>query len=145
MDVIWWWLFALIAIIVEVITVGQLVSIWLAFGAIGAGIVDLLGAGIEIQFVVFVVVTVVAVLFLRPLTTKMVKSEFVPTNVDRYLGKEVPLTKACSHLLWGELKIGGSTWTCINVGDETLTEGTLVKIVGVEGVKFKVEAIKEKI
>jgi len=144
MNVVWWWLFALLAIVIEVLTVGQLVSVWIAFGAIAGGMVDLLGLGVEWQFTAFVVVTVLAFLIVRPLATRLIKSEFTPTNTDRYIGKVVPLTKACSHLVWGELRIGGSTWTCINVGDELLPVGCLVKIIGVEGVKFKVEATEEK-
>lgn len=83
---IWIWLGAIVLFgVVEAATAG-LVSIWFVAGALAALIAVLLGAGIWVQLVAFVVVSAAALALTRPLVKKITAGRSVPTNADRVLG-----------------------------------------------------------
>ena len=62
--VVWLALFVILAVS-ELITMG-LTSIWFAIGALAACLVSALGANLIVQAIVFVVVSILILLFIRP-------------------------------------------------------------------------------
>ena len=79
------WIAAIIIFgIAEAATAG-LVSIWFVVGAVAALVATELGAALWLQFAVFLVVSILALIATRPLARKMLDKTIVPTNADRVL------------------------------------------------------------
>ena len=122
----WLWIIVFLsAILVEVVTLGQLVSIWFAVGAAGALLVQWMGG----EFV------------LQMLAAAYLRGNVVSTNVDRFIGQQVHLNKGISEGSWGEVKFNGLIYAAISVDNRAIETGELVEIVALEGAKLIVRKI----
>lgn len=130
------WLIAFIAFIgVELVTMG-LTSIWFGLGALVALIAALLGASTLIQFVLFVIVSTVVMVFVRPFALKYVNKNTEKTNVEAMAGKTGKVTVQVNNIEGtGEVIVDGLEWTARTEDDTILNVGDLVTIVRIEGVK----------
>ena len=138
------WIAAIIIFgIAEAATAG-LVSIWFVAGAVAALIVTELGASLLIQFAVFLVVSILALIATRPLAKKMLDKTIVPTNADRVLHHEAKVTETVDNEnAAGAVYIDGKTWTARSDSGAIIEKGKMVKIVRMEGVKLYVREAKE--
>lgn len=137
--VIGWFIAFVILLIIELVTV-NLVTIWFAIGAVAAIISTIFTDSILIQSIVFVVVSVIALLITKPLMKKFKKFEVEPTNSDRVIGKVGDVTKKIDKNKYGEVKVYGNTWTASS--KQVINVGERVKVLSIDGVKLIVE--KEK-
>ncbi len=137
--VIGWFIAFVILLIIELVTV-NLVTIWFAIGAVAAIITTIFTDSVLIQSIVFVVVSVIALLITKPLIKKFKKFEVEPTNSDRVIGKVGDVTKKIEKNKYGEVKVYGNTWTASS--KEVIEVGERVKVLSIDGVKLIVE--KEK-
>ena len=125
--------------IVEAATV-NMVSVWFVGGSLVGLIVNLLGGNVWLQIGACLVVSGGLLACLRPFVKKYVTPKKTATNADMVLGRTAYLTEAVDNLRGtGALKLDGKEWTARGVGEAVLPEGTLVKIVKLEGVKLYVE------
>ena len=93
-----YWLVALIVfLVIEAATLG-FATIWFAGGALVALIAAMCGAGIVIQIVLFLVVSLVLLFFTRPLAVRFLNKDTLKTNVDRVVGMEGVVTEEISNL-----------------------------------------------
>lgn len=134
--VIAWFVAFLILLFIEIITV-NLVTIWFAVGSLAALVTAFLTDSFVIQMVVFLIVSVVALLITKPLMKKFKSFQITPTNSDRVIGKIGEVTKKIEKNKYGEVKVFGNTWTAYC--KEELDVGTKVKVLEIEGVKLIVE------
>ena len=119
-----------------------MVSLWFAFGAAAALLIALLGGAFWLQVAAFLVVSGALLACLRPFVKKYVQPKRTATNADLVLGREAYLTETVDNLRGtGALKLDGKEWTVRSAGEAVLPEGTLVKIVKLEGVKLYVEPV----
>ncbi|MBR5290279.1 MAG: NfeD family protein [Erysipelotrichaceae bacterium] len=140
----YFWLWAGIAIasvILEIATVSALVSIWFAFGALVAMIIAVFNNTFWIQMVVFLVVSLVLALALRPLTAKLLRGAAIPTNADRLIGMRTTLLEDITSEV-GTLKAGGLVWNADSYDGKPVKKGTEVEILAMEGNKLIVKEIK---
>lgn len=130
---------ALLMGILEMATV-QLVSIWFVFGAIGAAVTCVFTDNIPIQFGVFVVISLVALIVTRPLVKRFKeRAKTVHTNIDMNIGKEVSvLSEINNEKETGEIKIGDTIWMARTIDGSVVPQGAHVVIQAVEGVKMMV-------
>ena len=129
--------------IAEAATVG-LTSIWFAAGSLVALAVALLNGPLWLQVVLFILVSLLSILAIRPMATKYLNNKVEPTNADRIIGAEVKVTEAIDNLMaQGAVNISGMTWSARSESDENIPVGTLVKVLRIEGVKVYVEVVKE--
>ena len=129
--------------VVEAATAG-LVSIWFVAGALAALIAVLLGAGIWVQLVAFVVVSAAALALTRPLVKKITAGRSVPTNADRVLGRTARVTETIDNdSASGAVYVDGKTWTARSADGSVLPAGSRVEIRRMEGVKLIVEAAQK--
>ena len=112
--VIGWFIAFVILLVIELVTV-NLVTIWFAIGAVAAIITTIFTDSVLIQSIVFVVVSVIALLLINVLTNYSTGSE-------------------C------EVKVYGNTWTASS--KQVINVGERVKVLAIDGVKLVVE--KEK-
>ena len=82
-----WLILLVIFILTEIATVG-LLTIWFAGGSLAAFFVSLTQAGTGIQIVIFLIVSFVLVLLIRPLAQKKFNSGHIRTNAQTLIGEE---------------------------------------------------------
>ena len=133
-SIIWLALFVVL-IVFEAVTTG-LFTIWFAGGAVIALAASLLGAGIAVQVVLFFVISVVLLISTRKLFVKKLQTGAEKTNVDALVGKEAVVISAVKPFEPGIIKLSGQEWTAVSENsEESLAEGSKVKVIRIEGVK----------
>ncbi len=139
------WLAAFVVLIgIEAATMA-LTTIWFAGGAIVAFLLALLGAGQNIQFAAFFIVSCALLFFTRPFALKFVNKKTVKTNVEGLIGKKARITADVDNdLATGAAVISGQEWTARSTDGKPIKEGTMVKIDAVKGVKLIVSRIEEE-
>lgn len=136
----WIWLAGIIVFIILEAVTYQIVSIWFALGAVGGLIAKAAGADFTVQMVIFIAISVICLLCLRPLSKKLLKNKKENTNVDSLLGREVLVTKEVNNLHGtGEGRVGGMVWTIRSADNAVIPEGETVICEKVEGVKLIVK------
>jgi len=103
-----------------------------------------LGAALWLQFAVFLVVSILALIATRPLARKMLDKTIVPTNADRVLHHEAKVTETVDNEnATGAVYIDGKTWTARSEDGNIIPKGKMARIVRMEGVKLYVRESKE--
>lgn len=127
--------------VVEASTVA-LVSLWFLGGSLAAMVAAMLGAKLWLQGIIFLVVSGLLLACLRPFVKKFMQPKLTPTNFDRIIGTEAPVTEDIDNLLGtGAVKVGGTEWSARSEHGEAIAKGTVVKILRVEGVKAIVSPV----
>ena len=123
-----------------------LVSVWFAFGALVALIVSFIpGVAWWIEVIVFVVLSIAALLALRPILRRYIKRNNYNTNIDSFTGKRGYVIEDITYLKPGAVKIGDVSWTAIPVNkDETILENEIIEVVAVNGNKLLVKKVEGK-
>ncbi len=137
-----WAIVALIFIIVEIFTYGFAV-ICLGFGCVAASIASACGAGFKFQLLWFAIVTFLAFLLVRPLAVKYFRHGHRgrPSGIAALVGRMVTVSEtipggnAC-----GRVVIDGDSWQARSASGKDISQGTVVKVVGVDGNILTVEA-----
>lgn len=132
----WIWLGAMIVFgILEAVTAG-LVSIWFVCGSAAALLGAALGAALWLQMVLFLVVSAAALAATRPLARKM-RTEAVPTNLDRVIGAAARVTEEIDNDAGtGAVYVEGKTWSARSADGSVIPIGTQVTVGRMEGVKL---------
>ena len=130
------WMIALVGLVIgEAVTVG-LTFIWFAVGALGALIVSALGASVWIQVAVFLGLSAVTLILVRPVAARLLKPGISPTNADRILGQVALVTQAIDNMAQtGQVRLAGQVWTARSESGEVIPERSKVRILRIEGVK----------
>lgn len=136
-----WLIIFIIAFIAEITTL-SLVSIWFSAGALVSILLKYFGVLLIGQIIGFVMVSILTFLLFRPMLMKHIKSPKSKTNVDRNIGKTGEVIKDIEPLTFGQVKVNGQIWTAKSEDGTSITEGSIVEVVGIEGVKLVV--IKSK-
>lgn len=138
-----WLAVALVMAVVEVVSLG-LITMWFVIGALVAFIASLLGADVIVQIIVFLVVSVLCLVLLRPVFVKYRRrgQKEEPTCIglvgvvreaidnDRLVGRvETP-----DHMTWAARSADGAP----------IAEGENVVVVGQESVKLIVQPLARK-
>lgn len=134
-----WLALIVVAVIVEAVT-AQLVSIWFAVGGITGLIAYVCGAPLWVQFVLFILVSILVLLITRPVVKKLIYFKKENTNADRYIGKRAAvIIEINNELGTGQVKVLGSIWTAKSADGSTIPVGANVCVKAIEGVKLIVE------
>ncbi len=137
MEVLVWLGIMILLLIIEAVTVG-LTTIWFAAGALAALIAAMLGAGILVQALLFFAVSLVLLVFTRPIAVRYINPHKVRTNYEDTVGKTVRITQCVNNRNdTGTAVLNGLEWTARMQEDNViLQEGALARVVAVEGVKL---------
>ncbi|MEA4920724.1 MAG: NfeD family protein [Clostridiaceae bacterium] len=141
------WLIAVIFLVVlEAATLG-LTCIWFALGALVGLLASLLGMSFFAQIVIFVVVSGLCLIMLKPFATKHLFTNRTATNADRVIGATGIVVEAINNEeAKGLVKVGGQIWTARSIDSKvSIPEGVHVLIRKIDGVKLLVEEAKEEI
>ncbi len=138
-----YWLIALVVLlIIEIITLG-LTTIWFAGGALVAFIAAMLQAPLPVQIVLFFVVSLALLFFTRPIAERYFNANRQKTDGNSMIGKEAKVTTDIDNFdQTGQVMIGSVEWTARSEEDGVkIAAGSRVEICRVEGVKV---FVKEK-
>ncbi|MBE6606953.1 MAG: NfeD family protein [Ruminococcaceae bacterium] len=129
-----WIAIIIAALIVEGLTAG-LTSIWFIPAAVVCIILELFKVPQSAQIVVFLVVSLLCLVFLRKFSKK---SKHIATNVtDMIIGGEAVVTERIDSLAeTGEVKIAGKRWSARLENGETAEIGDHVEVLRIAGVKL---------
>ena len=144
MDSLYWLLLFIILLVIEVLTLG-LTTIWFAGGALAAFVVSLfLENMLEVEVAVFIVVSVILLLFTRPWAMRYLNRRTVRTNADSLIGTTVRVTEPVDNILGkGAAQAAGKEWTARSKEDGvTFAQGELAVVSEIRGVKLILEKKK---
>lgn len=136
------WLIALVAfLVIEGITV-TLVCIWFAGGALIGLLAAALHAPIWLQVLLFLLVSIILLVYTRPIAMKYFNKDRTKTNVSSVIGKQAIVVDEIDNLQGlGKVTVGGQEWTARNtVEDQIIPVGTVVVVEEVKGVKLMVRS-----
>ena len=133
-----------VLLVIEIATLG-LTTLWFAIGALAAFIAAVLNLHIGVQTAIFIVVSLVLLIFTRPWALKYLNSRTSRTNADSLVGKKARVTKTIDNIAGeGQVVINGMEWTARSLEDEVkIAEGAVVIINKISGVKLIVSKMKE--
>lgn len=130
-----WFILLVLFIWMETSTVAM-VSTWFAIGSLAAMIISLCGGQLWLQAAVFVVVSAVLLLSLRPIAKKYFTPRIVKTNVDAVVGSQgIVLEDVDNVAAQGRVKLGAMEWSARSADGSPIAKDTLVTVERVEGVK----------
>ena len=140
---IWLGIVAL-CLVIEAATVG-LTTIWFAGGALIAAIAAWIGAGEAVQWILFIAVSLVLLIFTRPIAVRYMNKDVEKTNVERLMGQKAVVIQEIDNLnQTGLVRVGDVEWMARTKSDDVqIPEKAVVVIKEVQGVKLIVEEVKE--
>lgn len=138
-----WLILLLVLVFIEIATVG-LFTIWFAAGALVAEIAAWLNAPIWLQIVLFILVSVVMLVYTRPFAMKYINKNQTKTNADSLIGKTAVVTKAVDNVRGeGQVVVHGMEWTARAWQDDYRPQvDEVVEIRAISGVKLIVAPVK---
>lgn len=129
---LWLSVFLVLAVI-EMLTL-DLFFIMMAGGALAALASYFVGAPLWLQIVIFCVVALLMIVFVRPLGLRRLRRGPADqrTNVERLLGQSALVLEDVSETA-GLVKIGGDTWSARTRGGTVLQSGRRVLVSEIDG------------
>ena len=133
------WLGVLVlAVILEAFTFA-LVSVWFVPGALVSMILAFIpGIPLWVQIVVFLALTLVLMIFLKPITDKVLIGKKIATNADAVIGEMAVVTEPINNIeAKGQVKVRGQIWSARASDQNTTYEiGEILNVIAIEGVKL---------
>ncbi len=137
---IFWIVLLVVLVIVEAVT-AQLVTIWFAAGAAAALIAERCHAPEWLQWIIFIAVSVIALIATRPLVRKVTKNKRQPTNADRCIGQTAVVLEEINNVEGrGQVQVNGIPWTARSLDGTVFKKDELVTVERIDGVKLIVKA-----
>jgi membrane protein implicated in regulation of membrane protease activity len=138
-----WWIFAVAALIAEVLVPG-VVFLWLAAAAVVVGLMTFAapGIGLEYQVLVFAVLSMLSIAGWQYWRRRHPETSDRPTlnrRAEQYVGEVFTLETRISDGA-GKVRIGDSLW---KVRGPDAPAGTRVRVVGADGIVLNVEPADE--
>lgn len=138
-----WIVIIVVAIIIEALTY-NLTTTWFAIGGIFAWLISLTGINLIVQIIVFLLVSILLLIFARPFAVNVLKIGKVKTNADRLIGRSATvLEEIDNNSNRGQIKVDGQVWSAKTKGQNKIEKNSIVIIQEIVGVKVVVEEYKE--
>ncbi|WP_341877524.1 NfeD family protein [Defluviitalea saccharophila] len=141
MEFMWlvWLLLAIGFAIIEM-TNASFFIIWFSAGSIGALVVSLLTSNLIIQFLVFLIISIVLLVLTHKITKKfMLSKPSYKTNVDILKNAQgIVLEEINNAKGTGQVKVQGEIWSARSANDEIIAVDTKIIVFDVKGVKLLV-------
>lgn len=136
-----WFGIAVACAVIEIAT-GGLWFLWLALG--GAVIALLtwlkLTTQLPIQLLIFSLLSLLLIIFTRPLLVKALGTKEVKSNVDSLIGRQGVVIEAINPLTGeGQVKVGGEIWSVRAA--HAIAVGQSVEVEAVQGVRLMVKEL----
>ena len=139
-----WLVLLVVCLVIDIATMG-LTTIWFAAGAVVATLLALVHAPFWLQLIAFLLVSIVMLIFTRPVAVKYFNRDRVRTNVESMIGKEAIVVYEVDNLQGlGRVIVGGQEWSARSTqNDIKIPVGAVGIVKAIEGVKLIIEERKE--
>ncbi len=136
-----WLILFIILLVIEIFTMG-LTTIWFAGGALISLLAALIGFGLPVQIVVFIVVSAVLLVMTRPVAVKYFNTERQKTNAESLIGQQAVVLKDVDTLhSAGLVEVNGQEWSAkTDEPNGFIPKDSVVSIEGIQGVKLIVKS-----
>lgn len=140
MGVLFWIVLTVVLLVIEATTLG-LVTVWFAAGAFVSMLLSLAVKNAILEWIVFVIVSGITLILVRPLLADKVNANIEATNIDSVVGKKAKVVEKIDNINeTGSVFFKGITWKAVSDdSDKVIEAGTVVIIKEVEGVKLIVK------
>src|ERR687894_665557 len=132
-DWVWWMIAAGVLAIGEIATLGFFLGP-IAIAAVTAAIVALAGAGLALQWIVFIAVSLLSLLVLRPIARRHLRTPAqLRTGTAALVGAPAVVLERVDQD-GGQVKIGGEVWSARSFDDDhVFEEGARVEVLTIHG------------
>ena len=140
MQPIYWLIVVAVLLVLEILTLG-LTTIWFAGGAFVAFLAGICQAPLWIQILLFLVVSIILLVFTRPIAEKHLNNSREKTNVDSLVGKHGRVLEEIDNFnQTGRVMLNGMEWTARNISSEwKIPAGTKVEVMEIKGAHLVVQ------
>lgn len=133
-NMMWFWLALLIVFVAVEAMTQALTTIWAAISALLMIFLSKTNMPVKWQLMIFLIMTIVLILFTRPFAIKKFNMGKSKTNVDALEGQEVLVTKAVTQFSKGEAKAkNGVIWNVTSSDGKDIAKNTVCIIKKVNG------------
>ena len=137
----WVWVaVTIICIVIESLTL-SLTTIWFGISSFVLVFLAFTPIPFGAQLFIFVALSLVLLIFTRPVVKKKLNKKQIATNYERIIGQIAVVTKKITVLDKGSVKINGMEWTAAVKEDITLEKGSKCIIEEIAGVTAYVKQI----
>lgn len=141
---IFWAVVAVASLIIEALT-AELVSCWFAPSAIVSMILSTFVSSFWIQLIVFLVLSVLLLVFARRFVKKRLAAKENRFNSDSLIGSTGVVQETVNNIAeTGSVKIRGLVWTARALKDKEIPAGTIVTVREIQGVKLICEPASQE-
>lgn len=138
---IYWLILIAVLILIEILTLG-LTTIWFACGALVTFIVSLFVDNLFFEMILFLLISIAQFCFIRPLIISYLNPKRLYTNYEEVLGKKAFVTTAIDNKkVLGQVSLDGQEWSAKSLEGNLIEKGSLVKILGISGMKLVVNKV----
>ncbi len=140
-----WWLWIVLGIVLlagEILTPGGFYIFFFGAGAIGVGLLKLLGftQGLVSEGLLFVGLSICGVAFLRkPLMQRFQAPAGENPDADRVVGETAVAVQEIPPGGFGKVELRGSVWNARNAGEAPVAAAERCRVVKVEGLTLHVQ------
>ena len=110
-ETIIWLVITVLALIIEGSTAG-LTTIWFAVAGAVSFVLSLFSTNVYVQIVVFFLVSILLLVFTRPIIKKTLVKQKEKTNADKIIGEKALVIEEINEFAGtGQIKISGAVWS----------------------------------
>jgi len=136
-----WVIVALFFFVLEIFTNGFAVACF-SIGAVAAAVASGLGLSLLWQLLIFAVLSIVALVTVRPLVMKLFykKDEVCKTNGDALIGREGRVSEEIDPISGkGRVAIDGDDWKAVSCDGSVIAKGSMVEVISRDSVIITVK------
>ncbi len=134
------WLIATIVLVFIEATTFNLVSVWFAVGGAAALISCIFTDSLQVQSAIFVAVSILCLLALRPLAAKL-RRPLTPTNGDLNIGRTATVLTPVTDDAPGRARLDGVDWNAQAVPGAAFAPGDKCRVSAIRSTTLIVEPV----
>lgn len=144
MNAMIWLILFVVLVVFEIATMG-LTTIWFAAGSLVAFFASLFHVTWWLQFILFIVVSLIMLIFTRPFAVRYINKHTQKTNIDSIIGQTGRVIAQIDNAqASGYVVVNGIEWAARSVDADVIEVDTMVTVKAIEGVKVIVEPCAKK-
>ena len=122
----------------------SLTTVWFACGAFVMVFLSMLPLPGHVQLFIFAVISLLLLIFTRPIVRKKLNLKRVATNSDSLIGRKLVVQEGISATEKGTVKVGGVVWSARSADDAALAPGEACVVQSIAGNTLIVSKIEKE-
>lgn len=141
--IIMWLVIIAASITAELLTFG-LTTIWCAISGFIALLISAMGGSLLTQIVVFILLTAIQLILLKPIFSKLLSFDKTNTNFSTIVGEKANVIEKIDNLEnTGRVSIRGLDWKAKSYDDSIISQGNKVEIIDIKGATLIVRQLSK--